>query len=174
MCFEEFFCVEEKMFNKKKKKFEVVSPISGECIPIDQVNDEVFSKKMMGDGFAIKPNGKTNEIVAPIDGTVVALPDSKHAVGIKSTLNNIDILVHIGLDTVALQGKGFTSEVKLNERVNEGDPLIKVDFNKMKKSNIDMTTIVIFTDGYKNKKSIDIGSKKNKIVKSAQPILKQA
>lgn len=163
------------MFNFKKqtkKKIEVVAPISGECLSIGEVKDDVFAKKMMGDGFAIKPLPESSKVVSPIDGKIVALPDSKHAIGIKSDEHDMDILVHIGLDTVSLKGRGFSPRVKLNQEVKAGQPIMDLDKNVMQKSGLDMTTMVVITDGYK--KPIDIGSKKDTPVKVGQPILRQA
>ncbi|MQS75500.1 PTS sugar transporter subunit IIA [Companilactobacillus halodurans] len=158
--------------SKKKQLFEVVSPISGECIPIDEVNDEVFSKKMVGDGFAVKPDDSSNIVVSPVSGKIVALPDSKHAIGIQSDINDINILVHIGLNTVNLHGKGFSSKVKLNQSVKIGQPIMEINRKILKQANVDMTTMVVFTDGYNG--SIELGSKKNHSIKSGQPVLKQA
>lgn len=163
------------MFGLKKKKatkFEVVAPITGECIPLTKVPDQVFSTKMMGDGFAVIPADDANQVVAPIAGTVVALPDSKHAVGIAADIQGIQVLVHIGLDTVKLQGQGFTTQVKMDQKVEAGTPIVVFDSEVMKAADLNMTTMVIFTDGYKD--SIDIGSKAMTNVTAGQAILKQA
>lgn len=163
------------MFNFKKqakRKIEVVAPISGECLSISEVKDDVFAKKMMGDGFAISPLPESSRVVSPIDGKIVALPDSKHAIGIKSDKYDMDILVHIGLDTVSLNGRGFSPKIKLNQEVKAGQPIMELDRNVMQKAGLDMTTMVVITDGYK--KPIDIGSKKDTPVRDGEPILKQA
>ncbi|KRM78895.1 pts, eiia [Lapidilactobacillus dextrinicus DSM 20335] len=163
------------MFGLKKKKttkFEVVAPINGECIPLDKVPDQVFSTKMMGDGFAVIPEENAHQVVAPITGTVVALPDSKHAVGIAADIQGIQVLVHIGLDTVKLQGTGFTPQVKIDQKITAGTPIVAFDPKVMQDAGLNMTTMVIFTDGYKE--SIDIGSKAMTQVTAGQAILKQA
>ncbi|KRN28790.1 pts, eiia [Lactobacillus selangorensis] len=164
------------MFGFKKKQkpaaFVVVAPITGEAIPLDEVNDKVFSTKMMGDGFAVKPADGATQVVAPISGTIVALPSSQHAVGIKANVHGISVLVHIGLDTVQLKGKGFTPHVAIDQEVTAGDPVIDFDPQVMADAGLEMTTMVIFTDGYQD--AIDIGSKKHTAVTAGQPILKQA
>lgn len=158
--------------NKIEQKFEVVSPIKGKIISLEEVNDDVFAKKMMGEGFAIEPSADAKEIVSPVNGKIVALPDTKHAIGIKTKEHNIDILVHVGLNTVNLNGKGFSTKIKLNQEVKAGDPILQIDRDVMNKAKIDMTTMVIFTDGYKG--PIDVNKKEDKIVKAGDPILKQA
>ena len=109
----------------------IVSPIDGKCINIEDVPDKVFSTRMMGDGFAIIPSD--NIVVSPVDGIIVMIPNSKHAFGIK-TRSGVEILVHVGLDTVNLKGRGFD--------------ILKFDDNIMDEMNIDKTTMVIFTAGY--------------------------
>lgn len=119
----------------------VVAPVDGTCIPIEKVSDKVFSSKMMGDGFAVIPSGDT--VVSPITGEIKMVAETLHAVGLQSKRE--EILVHIGIDTVALKGEGFTSIVKAGCTVKAGEPLIKFDRDFMKKKGIDMTTMVIFT-----------------------------
>lgn len=97
---------------------------TGEAIALEKVPDDVFSKKVMGEGIAIIP--KENVIVSPIDGEVVLVTETQHAYAITSK-DGLEILVHIGLETVSLQGKGFTSLVKLGDKVKVGTPLCKVD-----------------------------------------------
>lgn len=123
----------------------IVSPIAGEYITISQVKDEVFSSKVMGDGFAIIPEG--NLVVAPADGEIAMLSDSKHAF-VLVTNEDIKILVHIGLDTVKMAGNGFESFVCVGRHVKAGQPIISFDRTLMEKENLDLTTIVIFLEGY--------------------------
>lgn len=136
----------------KKKDEKVVAPVSGKCISIDQVNDEVFSSKAMGDGFAIIPNDHV--IVSPVDGEIVLIANTKHAFGLK-TKAGIEILVHIGLDTVALEGKGFTVHAKQGMKVKAGEPIIEFDQSYMKEQSIDMTTMIIFTSGINQSIELD-------------------
>ena len=98
------------MFNFfKKEEFKIVAPVSGELIPLSQVPDQVFSTKMMGDGFAVIPG--SNRVVAPLSGSLETVFPTGHAVGIK-TKDGIECIVHIGLDTVELNGEGFNVLVK--------------------------------------------------------------
>mgnify|MGYP000010728276 FL=1 len=123
----------------------IVSPIDGKCINIEDVPDKVFSTRMMGDGFAIIPSD--NIVVSPVDGIIVMIPNSKHAFGIK-TRSGVEILVHVGLDTVNLKGRGFETFVKVGDKVKKNMPILKFDANIMDEMNIDKTTMVIFTAGY--------------------------
>lgn len=129
----------------KKKKTQIVSPVCGKCISITEVPDAVFSEKILGDGFAIIPSGDV--IVSPADGEITTLADTKHAVGIK-TKDDINILLHVGLDTVKLKGVGFQCFVKQGEKVKAGTPLIHVDHTEIEKRNMNLTTVVVFTEGY--------------------------
>ena len=97
-----------KLFSKTKK-IELFAPVDGECIPLEQINDKVFSSKLMGDGVAFKFNGNT--VYSPIEGKITMVFPTKHAYGIR-TKNGAEILIHIGMDTANLNGLGFTSLVK--------------------------------------------------------------
>lgn len=111
-----------RLFKKNTNK--VIVPITGKCIKIDHVEDEFFSSKSMGDGFAIVPTD--NQVVAPVDGEIIFIADTKHAFGLK-TENGIEVLVHIGLDTVMLGGKGFTVYYEVGRNVSAGDLIISFD-----------------------------------------------
>ena len=121
----------------------IAAAASGEIIPIEKVNDEVFARKMMGDGAAIIPSEDC--IVAPCSGTVSMLYPTLHAFGITSE-DGVDILVHIGIDTVRLKGKGFRSFVKEGQKVRAGDRIIKVDTHDIKNKGLDLTTMILFPD----------------------------
>ena len=112
-------------FKKKNKGLEVVAVVDGDIMPITDVKDDVFSTKMLGDGFAIKP--KDSHIYAPVDGTITTLFPTKHAIGIK-TEKGLDIVIHLGLDTVELEGAPFTVDVKQGDQVKTGQPLATMDF----------------------------------------------
>lgn len=121
-----------------------VLPIEGEIIPITEVEDQVFSQKMMGDGFAVIPaNGS---VVSPVDGEILNVFPTKHAIGIKSK-QGLEILIHIGMDTVNLKGEGFTVLVEEGEKVAKGKEILKFDLDFIKKSAPSTTTPVIFTNG---------------------------
>ncbi|MGL6137164.1 MAG: glucose PTS transporter subunit IIA, partial [Planktothrix sp.] len=100
------------------------APLSGHILPIEQVPDPVFAQKMVGDGIAIDPVSQV--LIAPCDGEVIQLHPSHHAVTIK-TPEGLEVLMHIGLDTVKLRGQGFSPKVKMGDRIQTGDPLIEFD-----------------------------------------------
>lgn len=104
----------------------LLAPVSGEIVPIDQVPDEAFASKAVGDGVAIKPTGKT--VVAPIAGTLVKIFNTNHAFCLE-TENGVEIVVHMGLDTVALAGKGFTRLVEEGATVSAGQPVLEMDLD---------------------------------------------
>lgn len=134
----------KNLFGKKEDKGEkFISPLTGDLIPITEVPDEVFSGKMMGDGFAIVP--KDGTVVSPIDGKVVNLFPTKHAIGLESN-DGREILIHIGIDTVELKGEGFESLVKQDDQVKAGQPLMKVDFDFVEKNATSTVTPVVFTN----------------------------
>ena len=139
-------------FLKKEEPFKVVACTDGKCINITEVPDAVFSQKMMGDGFAIVPSGDT--IFSPVSGSIETVFPTKHAIGIK-TKDGIEIIVHIGIDTVNLNGEGFTSLVKQGNRVKAGQPLVKLDLNSFEEKNVNLTTMVIFTAGYDKEINLD-------------------
>ncbi|MFG5432787.1 sucrose-specific PTS transporter subunit IIBC [Enterococcus faecalis] len=121
----------------------IVSPLSGEVITLDSINDPVFSSGAMGQGIAIKPNGST--VYSPIDGTVQTVFETGHAYGLKSD-TGAEILIHIGIDTVSLKGKGFAKKVIANQKVKKGDILGTFDSAIITKSGLDDTTIVTVTN----------------------------
>ncbi|HBF2825780.1 TPA: PTS glucose transporter subunit IIA [Clostridioides difficile] len=127
-------------FFKKNKSYKLHAVVSGNSINIEKVNDSVFSKKLMGDGVAIIPN--SNVVVAPCNGKVTVLTESKHAFGIVSD-EGVEILVHIGIDTVSLQGEGFKNEVSQGDTVKKGSPIISFEREKINSQGIDCTTIII-------------------------------
>lgn len=127
----------------KKRKLQIYAPIHGEIVPLDQVPDPVFSQKMMGEGIAIMPtDGKVH---APIDGTVVLVADTKHAIGLKSD-DGTEILIHIGLETVNLKGEGFTTLVKVGDKITVGQPLIEVDWAYIGEHATSIITPIIITN----------------------------
>ena len=132
------------LFKKKDNVFHVVACIDGKCIPISEVKDPVFAEKMIGDGFAIVPSGDT--VVAPIGGEIVSLFPTGHAIGIAH--KGIKVLIHIGIDTVNMEGEGFTPLIKKGDVVKAGQPIMKLDMDKLKASGYDLTTMTIFTSGY--------------------------
>ena len=123
---------------------EVYSVADGQVIELDQVKDPVFAQKMMGDGFAVEPaNGN---IVSPVSGTVSSIFPTKHALGLV-TEAGLEVLVHIGLDTVSLEGKPFTVRVTEGQQVAAGDLLVTADLGAIRDAGRETTTVVVFTNG---------------------------
>lgn len=116
---------------------------SGLVIPITKVNDDVFAQKMLGDGVAIRPESGT--IVSPVNGRIINIADTFHAYGLQ-TEDGLEILVHIGIDTVALKGKGFQNHVRTAEEVKVGTPLCTVDLPFLKQNGYDTDIIVLVTN----------------------------
>lgn len=129
------------MFNLFKKKEKFKSPVSGKLIPLAAVNDQVFSQKMMGDGFAIIPSDTM--IYAPISGEVTMLFPTKHAVGVK-TKTGVEFIIHIGLDTVELNGEGFKTYIQQGQKINQGDKLVEFNDTFIKSKGYDATVIIVF------------------------------
>ena len=131
------------MFGLFKKECTLVAPISGKTVDITTVPDAVFAEKMAGDGLAIDPTGDT--VVAPADGELTMLFGTKHAFGM--TLDKgVQILVHIGLDTVSLNGEGFTALKNQGDMVKKGEPIVKIDRELIQSKGLSLITPVIFTD----------------------------
>lgn len=129
------------MFGTKQKKICAVA--DGEAIAIDKVPDEVFASRMLGDGFAVEP--ERGEIVSPVDGEITGITETKHAYTITSN-DGLEILVHIGIDTVALGGSGFEPLVREGSRVKAGDPVARVDLSFVKDSGYQTVIPVVVTN----------------------------
>ncbi|MBL1173981.1 phosphoenolpyruvate--protein phosphotransferase [Pantanalinema sp. GBBB05] len=121
----------------------LVAPISGQMLPIEQVPDPVFAQKMVGDGISIDP--LSQRLVAPCDGEVIQLHPSCHAVTLK-TDSGLEVLMHIGLDTVTLRGQGFTPQVKVGDRVTTGDGLIEFDADYVATHARSLLTQIVITN----------------------------
>ncbi|PAV28324.1 PTS beta-glucoside transporter subunit EIIBCA [Virgibacillus profundi] len=129
--------------SSKADEVTISSPLTGKLIPLQDVNDQVFSSEMMGKGIAIYPENQ--QIVAPADGKITVTYDSKHAFGIH-TDQGAEILIHIGIDTVNLNGEGFVSKVSKEQLVKKGDILGTFNIDKIKKAGYDPTVMVIITN----------------------------
>lgn len=132
------------LFNKRKEDLPsngIAAVVSGKIIPIEKVEDEVFSQKMIGDGVAILP--EDDYVVSPCNGTISLIYPTFHAIGITSR-DGMEMMIHIGIDTVNLQGKGFRSFVRQGQKINIGDKLVKVDFQRLKDNGVDVTTMLLF------------------------------
>ncbi|KNG79518.1 PTS sugar transporter subunit IIA [Mycoplasma sp. HU2014] len=139
------------MWPFKKKNIEILAPCDGEIVRLDKVEDDVFREKMMGDGFAIIPSSK--DFFAPISGKLVTVFPTKHAYGIQ-TKQGVEILIHIGLDTVSLNGAGFDSVVEQDQMIKANEKLVTVDLKKIAKKVPSITTPIVFTNPME--KSIEI------------------
>lgn len=126
-----------------KKKMEnskdvfLTSPVDGRILPLKEVPDPVFAEKMMGDGIAIECQG--NVICAPADGTISLIAQTKHAFGMTLS-NGLELLVHVGLETVNLQGEGFQVLSEAGKKVKQGDPILKINIDFMKEKHISLLT----------------------------------
>lgn len=149
--------------DKKPKEEKLDAPIKGEIIPLNDVNDDVFSNGVLGEGIAVRPS--EGKLVAPADGTVLMVYETGHALGIK-TKGGAELLFHIGLDTVKLKGKYFKPVVEQGQEVKKGDTLIEFDLDKVKKAGFDITTMMVVTE-YNDEKidfptvDVDASSKSN-------------
>jgi PTS system beta-glucosides-specific IIC component len=125
-----------KVINREPQN--IASPLDGEVKDLFQVNDEVFSQELAGKGVAIVPSN--NQVVSPVNGTVSMVFPTKHAIGVTSD-NGVELLIHIGIDTVKLEGKYFEAFVKVGDEVKKGDVLVKFDKEAIEKEGYDLTTM---------------------------------
>ncbi|MGN1387063.1 MAG: PTS glucose transporter subunit IIA [Bacillus sp. (in: firmicutes)] len=136
----------KKLFGKKEQtpmNGVLVAPATGKLVALEEVPDPVFSQKMMGDGLAFNPT--EGEIVAPVDAEVIQVFPTKHAIGLK-TKNNIEILIHIGLETVSMNGEGFEAFVKEGDQVKKGQKLITFDLDLIREKAKSTITPVVITN----------------------------
>ncbi|MDQ2048186.1 N-acetylglucosamine-specific PTS transporter subunit IIBC [Enterococcus faecium] len=134
----------EEKTNLSEEQLAVYAPSKGELIPISEVADPVFSEKMMGDGFAVLP--EANEVFAPISGTILNVFPTKHAIGIQ-TDNGLEVLLHMGINTVDLKGEPFTLYVEEGQRIARGQLIAVVDLEMLEKAGKKSDMIVVFTNG---------------------------
>ena len=136
-------------------KSEVInSPLNGKVVSLSEVNDQTFSQEIMGKGIAIIPS--KGRVVSPVNGVVAALFGTKHAIALQSD-DGAEILIHIGIDTVELEGKHFTAKVEQGQRVSAGELLMEFDIEAIKNAGYDVITplIITNTDSYSNIKGTD-------------------
>ncbi|MFC0137810.1 PTS glucose transporter subunit IICBA [Staphylococcus petrasii] len=134
---------DEPVHLEEVKETEIYAPGTGHIIPLSEVPDKVFSEKMMGDGVGFVP--EKGEIVAPFDGTVKTIFPTKHAIGLESD-SGVEVLIHIGIDTVKLNGEGFESLVNADEPVTQGQPLMKINLAYLQEHAPSIVTPVIITN----------------------------
>ena len=126
------------------EKMTVMAPIDGTVIPLEQIPDETFATAILGPGCGIEPTGDT--VYAPFDGTITPGASTLHAIGITSD-DGIELLIHVGMDTVDMKGQGFTVLVKEGQKVTAGTPLLKVDLDAIRAAGHPTATAIIVTDG---------------------------
>lgn len=124
------------------------SPLTGKLVSMSDVKDPVFSQKMMGDGFAIIPSA--NEVVSPVDATIEVLYPTGHAIGLR-TEDGIEILIHLGIDTVKSKSNSFKLLKQVGDSVKAGDSIIQMNLKQLLKEGYDMTTPIVFLSGQKLK-----------------------
>lgn len=132
----------KKLFQSKQEEV-IMSPLNGKVVPITEVPDPTFSEKMLGDGVAIIPTD--GKLFSPVDGEVVQLFPTKHAIGIK-TKQGLEILIHIGLETVTMKGEGFKAHVKQGDPVKTGQPLIDFSIDLIEKKASSAITVIVITN----------------------------
>lgn len=133
--------------NKKQSEVQdtdLIAPIQGQMIAIETVKDPVFAQKMMGDGVAFEFGEDKAEVVAPTNGTLSVLYPTGHAFGITNKAG-VEILIHIGIDTVQANGDGFYAKKKQGDKVKAGETIVVVDVKKLKQT-YDMTTMLVITN----------------------------
>lgn len=153
--------IKEKLVNKIK----IASPINGDVVKLSEVKDETFASGIMGKGVAIIP--KDGKIVSPINGTVQTIFKTKHAIGLVSD-DGVEILIHIGLDTVQLNGEHFVAHIKDGDEVKVGDLLVEVNIEAVKEKGYDIVTPIIITN---TDKYLDIISSEEESVNAGDTLL---
>ncbi|MFT4412395.1 PTS glucose transporter subunit IIA [Fredinandcohnia humi] len=135
----------KKLFGTKDKKTEETffAPVTGKVLSLEEVPDPVFSQKMMGDGLAIDPS--EGKVVSPVKGKIIQLFPTKHAIGIK-TETGLEVLIHIGLETVSMKGEGFTAHISEGDNVDVGSPLVTFDLELVKEKAASTITPMVITN----------------------------
>jgi glucose-specific phosphotransferase system IIA component len=144
----------------------IYSPLNGKFVAAANIPDPVFSQGMMGPAVGIDPETGNGVVYSPINGEVVTIFPTKHAIGLK-TNNGIEVLIHFGLDTVALQGEGFTSHIESNQKVVVGQKLVTVDMNAIKGKVPSLVTPVVIT----SQEDIEVIAVEGEI-KAGDPLMK--
>lgn len=148
-------------FFKKKQQhssLEIVAPVNGDIIPLTEVPDPVFSEKMMGEGIAMTPSD--GRFVSPVNGEIIQVPDTKHAVGIRAE-DGSEILIHIGLETVGLKGEGFDAKVKEGDTISVGDLLIEADLDYISEHADSIITPIIITNSKDSEKTYEMSAEQH-------------
>lgn len=144
---------------KKTEKNTVYNPINGDIIPLTEVNDPTFAEEMLGKGFAVVP--EDGKVYAPFDGTASMVYDTKHALGLE-TMDGMELLIHVGINTVELAGKFYEAKVESGAKIKKGQLLLTFDMEQIQAAGYDITTVVIVTntDDYKAVQLVRTGETK--------------
>lgn len=145
----------KKISGKEEADASIYAPVAGKVIKLSDIQDEAFSSGAMGEGIAIEPS--EGKVYAPCDGEISVFFPTGHAVGITAK-TGAEILIHVGMDTVSLDGKGFTAKVKSGEKVKKGQLLLEFDVEYIKSQNLPLTTPVVVTnsDDMAEMKTMDV------------------
>lgn len=135
-----FTSLKEKLGLGKKAGEVIGAPIEGEAVAISEVSDPTFGEEILGKGMAIIPT--VGKVVAPVDGTVEMIFDTKHAISMKSE-SGVELLIHVGLDTVTLKGEHFTSHVEAGQRVKAGELMLEFDIEAIKAAGLEVISPVV-------------------------------
>lgn len=130
----------KNIFGKKEEGIQICAPVSGKLVPLSEVSDPTFADGILGKGAAVIPSG--NQFFSPVDGTVTTVFPTGHAAAITST-DGVEVLLHIGLDTVKLNGKHFTIHAEEGQKVNKGDLLLEADLEQIREAGFDVVTPVV-------------------------------
>ncbi|UHA71795.1 PTS sugar transporter subunit IIA [Paenibacillus sp. 481] len=131
-------------FGKKKKNISIIAPMTGKAVLLEEVPDAAFSQKIIGDGIAVEPT--EGILIAPFDGEVIHLIDTHHSL-VLGHESGLELLVHIGVNTVSLQGKPFKTYVKSGDKVKKGQTLIEFDIAQIKEAGLPVITPIIVANG---------------------------
>lgn len=150
---------------RRKHEFEIYSPLQGLSIPLSEVKDGVFSEELLGKGCAIRP--ESENVYSPVNGKVEMVFPTGHAVGVKAA-DGVEVLIHIGLETVNMNGEGFQVHVQQGDAVKIGDPLVTFSKEKIEKAGYDPVTMLIIsnTKDFKEVKQVKQGS-----IETKEPLL---
>lgn len=135
--------IEERATEQKQTEKEICSPVCGEVTELSEIPDPTFASGALGEGVGVRPS--EGKVYAPFDGTVATVFDTKHAIGLESE-DQIELLVHVGLETVSLNGAPFTVYVESGQKVKEGDLLLEFDMEQIKAAGLETITPIIITN----------------------------
>lgn len=153
---------------QESKRLSIASPMTGKAVPLENVPDEAFAAKHMGDGVAIEP--AEGRVVAPFDGIVAHLIRTRHAIILEHE-SGVQLLIHIGVNTVGLKGKGFRAFVENGAKVKQGDTLIEFDLEEIREAGYAVITPVIIANGNETVEQLEAAFKD---VVAGEPSLLQA